>query len=204
MDINSPMLPAGWEARVNSAGRTYYVDHNTQTNTWDDPRLPPLPARWERRLTSSGKEHFVDHNTRTTTRDDPKPKPLDTDTGVDQGPSLPSGWEKCFTSSGEEYFVDHNTETITWEDPMPKLLDTNTSCLMCRIRPKNSQFGFCGLECRLNARKLAPLLLAIHRGHATFTMVESKFQQSWKAGTPCPSVKRVYRVVESSESIDSY
>jgi len=35
-------------------------------------------------------------------------------------------------------------------------------------------------------------------------MVENKFQQSWKAGTPCPNIKSVYRVVESSESIDSY
>ena len=34
--------------------------------------------------------------------------------------------------------------------------------------------------------------------------VENKFRQSWKAGTPCPNVKSVYRVVESSDSIDSY
>jgi len=198
------MLPAGWETRVNSAGRTYYVDHNTQTNTWDDPRLPPLPAKWERRLTSGGKPYFVDHNTKTTTWDDPTPKPLDADTGVDQGPSLPSGWEKRITSSGEEYFVDHNTKTTTWDDPRLKPLDTTTSCLMCRISPKNGQFDFCGLQCRLNARRFAPLLLPIHRGHATFTMVESKFQESWKAGATCPSVKSVYRVVESSASIDSY
>ena len=33
-------IPAGWEMRVNDSGRVYYVDHNTQSTTWDDPRLP--------------------------------------------------------------------------------------------------------------------------------------------------------------------
>jgi hypothetical protein len=41
---------------------------------------------------------------------------------------------------------------------------------MCCIRPKNSRFDFCGLACLLDARKLAPLLLAIPRDHVTFTM----------------------------------
>ena len=31
--IHQP-LPPGWERRVNSAGRVYYVDHNTQTTSW--------------------------------------------------------------------------------------------------------------------------------------------------------------------------
>lgn len=33
-------LPAGWEMRVTQSGRVYFVDHNTRTTTWDDPRLP--------------------------------------------------------------------------------------------------------------------------------------------------------------------
>jgi len=35
-------LPAGWEARYNPNGRAYFVDHNTKTTTWDDPRLPSV------------------------------------------------------------------------------------------------------------------------------------------------------------------
>jgi hypothetical protein len=31
-------LPAGWEQRWNSEGRIFFVDHNTQTTTWNDPR----------------------------------------------------------------------------------------------------------------------------------------------------------------------
>ncbi|KAJ8343542.1 hypothetical protein SKAU_G00308710 [Synaphobranchus kaupii] len=32
-------LPAGWEERVHSDGRMFYIDHNTKTTQWDDPRL---------------------------------------------------------------------------------------------------------------------------------------------------------------------
>jgi E3 ubiquitin-protein ligase NEDD4 len=34
-------LPSGWEMRLTSTGRVYFVDHNTRTTSWDDPRLPP-------------------------------------------------------------------------------------------------------------------------------------------------------------------
>ncbi|KAF9533161.1 hypothetical protein CPB83DRAFT_903141 [Crepidotus variabilis] len=34
-------LPSGWEMRLTSTGRVYFVDHNTRTTAWDDPRLPP-------------------------------------------------------------------------------------------------------------------------------------------------------------------
>jgi E3 ubiquitin-protein ligase NEDD4 len=30
-------LPPGWERRVDNLGRTYYVDHNTRTTTWNRP-----------------------------------------------------------------------------------------------------------------------------------------------------------------------
>ncbi|KAF4576917.1 hypothetical protein EYR36_004901 [Pleurotus pulmonarius] len=33
-------LPSGWEMRITSAERIYFVDHNTRTTSWDDPRLP--------------------------------------------------------------------------------------------------------------------------------------------------------------------
>ena len=33
-------LPSGWEMRLTSTARVYFVDHNTETTTWDDPRLP--------------------------------------------------------------------------------------------------------------------------------------------------------------------
>ncbi|GAA5877383.1 hypothetical protein JCM16303_003311 [Sporobolomyces ruberrimus] len=35
-------LPAGWERRETPRGRSYFVDHNTKTTSWDDPRVPSL------------------------------------------------------------------------------------------------------------------------------------------------------------------
>ncbi|XP_055542081.1 E3 ubiquitin-protein ligase Nedd-4-like isoform X2 [Wyeomyia smithii] len=32
-------LPEGWEERVHSDGRTFFIDHNTRATQWDDPRL---------------------------------------------------------------------------------------------------------------------------------------------------------------------
>jgi hypothetical protein len=78
--------------RTTAEGRPYFVDHNTRTTTWVDPRrqqyistigpgsnlqvqvqpvssLGPLPSGWEMRLTSTGRVYFVDHNTKTTTWD---------------------------------------------------------------------------------------------------------------------------------------
>jgi E3 ubiquitin-protein ligase NEDD4 len=33
-------LPSGWEMRLTNTARVYFVDHNTKTTTWEDPRLP--------------------------------------------------------------------------------------------------------------------------------------------------------------------
>lgn len=39
-NANMGPLPSGWEMRLTSNSRVYFVDHNTRTTTWDDPRLP--------------------------------------------------------------------------------------------------------------------------------------------------------------------
>ncbi|XP_078525648.1 NEDD4-like E3 ubiquitin-protein ligase WWP2 isoform X2 [Lissotriton helveticus] len=77
---NDPLgpLPSGWEKRQDN-GRVYYVNHNTRTTQWEDPRTqgmiqePALPPGWEMKYTSEGVRYFVDHNTRTTTFKDPRP-----------------------------------------------------------------------------------------------------------------------------------
>lgn len=38
-------LPPGWERRVDNLGRTYYVDHNTRTTTWNRPTYVLLLTR---------------------------------------------------------------------------------------------------------------------------------------------------------------
>ena len=34
-----PALPLGWEQRTHASGQLFFVDHNTCTTSWDDPRL---------------------------------------------------------------------------------------------------------------------------------------------------------------------
>jgi len=36
-------LPSGWEMRLTSTSRIYFIDHNTKATTWDDPRGANVP-----------------------------------------------------------------------------------------------------------------------------------------------------------------
>eukprot|EP00127_Corallochytrium_limacisporum_P005528 Clim_evm45s207 gene=Clim_evmTU45s207 len=95
-DAKYQALPAGWEVRCMPDGRVFFVDHNTKTTTWTDPRLHqdkkgqahgggatgtrsshtkqlgPLEPGWEERRMPDGRIFFVDHNTRTTQWEDPR------------------------------------------------------------------------------------------------------------------------------------
>ncbi|XP_078491561.1 NEDD4-like E3 ubiquitin-protein ligase WWP1 [Ciona intestinalis] len=72
------VLPKGWERRVEANGRVYFVNHNTRTTQWEDPRTQgmineePMPQGWEMRFTNEGVRYFVDHNTKQTTFTDPR------------------------------------------------------------------------------------------------------------------------------------
>ncbi|XP_051466382.1 NEDD4-like E3 ubiquitin-protein ligase WWP1 isoform X1 [Apus apus] len=137
-------LPPGWEQRKDPHGRTYYVDHNTRTTTWERPQ--PLPPGWERRVDDRGRVYYVDHNTRTTTWQRPT---MESVRNFEQWQSqrnqlqgamqqfnqrylysasmlsaendplgpLPPGWERRVDSNDRVYFVNHNTKTTQWEDP---------------------------------------------------------------------------------------
>ena len=97
-------LPAGWEERYTPEGRPYYVDHNTRTTTWVDPRRQTII----RVMGPNG----------ATTKAQPQ--------SISQLGPLPSGWEMRLTSTARIYFVDHNTKTTTWDDPrLPSSLDQN-------------------------------------------------------------------------------
>ncbi|XP_071958251.1 E3 ubiquitin-protein ligase Su(dx)-like [Antedon mediterranea] len=136
-------LPPGWEMRTDQQGRTYYVDHNAHTTTWERPQ--PLPQGWERRHDPQGRIYYVDHNTRSTTWQRPTNDsvrsyqewqlqherlrsqvaqqrnsrlylPGVVDSSDPLGP-LPQGWEKRIDQHGRIYFVNHLTRTTQWEDP---------------------------------------------------------------------------------------
>nr|XP_058899547.1 NEDD4-like E3 ubiquitin-protein ligase WWP1 isoform X3 [Kogia breviceps] len=143
-NASTETLPSGWEQRKDPHGRTYYVDHNTRTTTWERPQ--PLPPGWERRVDDRGRVYYVDHNTRTTTWQRPT---MESVRNFEQWQSqrnqlqgamqqfnqrylysasmlaaendpygpLPPGWEKRVDSTDRVYFVNHNTKTTQWEDP---------------------------------------------------------------------------------------
>jgi len=99
-------LPAGWEQRHTPEGRPYFVDHNTRTTTWVDPRRQQYIRMYGN---SNG-------NGNSSIQTQP----------VSQLGALPSGWEMRLTNTARVYFVDHNTKTTTWDDPrLPSSLDQN-------------------------------------------------------------------------------
>ncbi|XP_053203267.1 E3 ubiquitin-protein ligase NEDD4-like isoform X2 [Panonychus citri] len=88
-------LPEGWSMQLAPNGRTFYIDHNTKTTTWINPR--------------NGKPS-------------PQPRPQvsaspSMGTSIDDVGSLPDGWEERVHSDGRIFFIDHNTKTTQWEDP---------------------------------------------------------------------------------------
>ncbi|KAF9934504.1 hypothetical protein BGZ75_007542 [Mortierella antarctica] len=100
----SGALPAGWEQRLTPEGRPYYVDHNTRSTTWVDPRRQQYVRVSDPRSSTS----------QVAVQQQP----------VSQLGALPSGWEMRLTSTARVYFVDHNTKTTTWDDPrLPSSLD---------------------------------------------------------------------------------
>lgn len=97
-------LPGGWEQRHTPEGRAFFVDHNTRTTTWVDPRRQQYIRMYGNNAAG------------TTIQQQP----------VSQLGPLPSGWEMRLTNTARVYFVDHNTKTTTWDDPrLPSSLDQN-------------------------------------------------------------------------------
>ncbi|KDQ18456.1 hypothetical protein BOTBODRAFT_63405 [Botryobasidium botryosum FD-172 SS1] len=132
-------LPAGWEERHTPEGRPYYVDHNTRTTTWVDPRRQHVTVS----VAPNGTQLSI------------QPTP------VSQLGPLPSGWEMRLTSTARVYFVDHNTKTTTWDDPrLPSSLDANVpqykrdfrrKLIYFRSQPAlRSQPGNCQIKVRRN------------------------------------------------------
>ncbi|XP_066132284.1 E3 ubiquitin-protein ligase NEDD4 isoform X2 [Saccopteryx bilineata] len=82
-------LPKGWEVRHAPNGRPFFIDHNTKTTTWEDPRLK-ISAH-------------------------PRGKPS-LDSSNDLGP-LPPGWEERTHTDGRIFYINHNIKRTQWEDP---------------------------------------------------------------------------------------
>ncbi|XP_065918964.1 E3 ubiquitin-protein ligase NEDD4-like isoform X2 [Dysidea avara] len=72
-------LPPGWELRKAPDGRTFFIDHNTRTTTWEHPQRhsasrEPLPSEWEAGHLPDGRIFYMNRVTKETQWADPRIK----------------------------------------------------------------------------------------------------------------------------------
>lgn len=90
------VLPAGWSQQIAETGRIFFIDHNSRTTTWVDPRTgKPSPSQQG--------EHNARSNTSRATHG--KISAVD-----DLGP-LPAGWEERVHRDGRIFFINHSKLT---------------------------------------------------------------------------------------------
>lgn len=80
-------LPAGWSMAKTPTGQAYFINHVTQTTTWEDPR-----------------KMLLDHQN-------------DNLNDGYRSLALPVGWTENKNGNGEVYFINHNSRSTQWEDP---------------------------------------------------------------------------------------
>uniref|UniRef100_A0A8C8D4Z3 Membrane-associated guanylate kinase, WW and PDZ domain-containing protein 3 n=1 Tax=Oncorhynchus tshawytscha TaxID=74940 RepID=A0A8C8D4Z3_ONCTS len=107
-DESQEPLPKTWEMAYTETGMVYFIDHNTKTTTWLDPRLakkakPPekcedgeLPYGWEKIEDPQYGTYYVDHINQKTQFENPvleakRKLSLDTPSSGQQGATTPSG-----------------------------------------------------------------------------------------------------------------
>ncbi|XP_075714082.1 E3 ubiquitin-protein ligase NEDD4 isoform X2 [Rhinoderma darwinii] len=103
-------LPPGWEEKQDEKGRSYYIDHNTRTTTWERP-VSQMPLPVEMSQTSPTQNFPSGHHQQSPAYESIKPI-------VDQDQEfLPKGWEMRHAPNGRPFFINHITKTTTWENP---------------------------------------------------------------------------------------
>ncbi|KAM4610930.1 membrane-associated guanylate kinase, WW and PDZ domain-containing protein 3a isoform 2-T2 [Polymixia lowei] len=106
-DESQEPLPKNWEMAYTETGMVYFIDHNTKTTTWLDPRLakkakPPekcddgeLPYGWEKIEDPQYGTYYVDHINQKTQFENPvleakRKLSVDTSTSSQQPPAMPA------------------------------------------------------------------------------------------------------------------
>uniref|UniRef100_A0AAQ4RIX7 Membrane-associated guanylate kinase, WW and PDZ domain-containing protein 1 n=1 Tax=Gasterosteus aculeatus aculeatus TaxID=481459 RepID=A0AAQ4RIX7_GASAC len=83
------ILPDNWEMAYTESGEVYFIDHNTKTTSWIDPRCMDKPQ-----------------------------KPLEECEDDGTFRELPPGWEKIDDPVYGVYYVDHINRKTQYENPM--------------------------------------------------------------------------------------
>ncbi|XP_076340633.1 transcriptional coactivator YAP1-like isoform X2 [Tachypleus tridentatus] len=101
--IDDVPLPPGWEMARTPSGQRYFLNHETKTTTWEDPRKAVnisslLGSRSSNPPVSSSGGNLPPVYVQSL------------------GP-LPDGWEQATTPEGEVYFINHKERITSWFDP---------------------------------------------------------------------------------------
>lgn len=110
MDELGP-LPPGWEQARTSEGQIYFLNHITQTTTWEDPRKSVQSSSQ-----STGRAELLASSPHPSTSPQPHSGKSTSASTAALGP-LPDGWEQACTAEGEVYFINHQAKTTSWFDP---------------------------------------------------------------------------------------
>ncbi|TWW64782.1 Membrane-associated guanylate kinase, WW and PDZ domain-containing protein 2 [Takifugu flavidus] len=102
-------LPDNWEMAYTEKGEVYFIDHNTKTTSWLDPRLakkakPPEECKDDGGGRTRGGIGSELINVRRTAPED--------------GSELPYGWEKIDDPIYGSYYVDHINRRTQFENPV--------------------------------------------------------------------------------------
>ncbi|XP_037089446.1 LOW QUALITY PROTEIN: transcriptional coactivator YAP1-A-like, partial [Pollicipes pollicipes] len=127
-------LPDGWERACTAQGLTYFINHVTQTTTWEDPRKKPSQGSLAGQPGAASSQPASAPGAPPTApagpagaapgaQEAPPPPPPPSQQqqpaaagGQALGP-LPDGWDRAETEEGEVYFINHQTRVTSWFDP---------------------------------------------------------------------------------------
>lgn len=82
-------LPSGWQQARTNRGEVYFINHNTRTTCWDDPRLPLVPTYLARIKSTGVNNNCLSH---TDSQNGPVTNPSNsfiTNTPGNQSPGIP-------------------------------------------------------------------------------------------------------------------
>ncbi|TGZ55062.1 hypothetical protein CRM22_010496 [Opisthorchis felineus] len=164
-------LPAGWQVARTAGGRRFFINHNEQRTTWDDPRT--------HRSTSQG-------NVGSLLKQDAERHSM-----KDLGP-LPPGWEERVHTNGRIFYINHNARTTQWEDPR---LERLGGPAVPYSRNYKQKYDFFRSRLRSPRDPQAKLELRIARP----TIFEDSFRQIYGIKKPEYLMHRCIRQVISNE-----
>ncbi|XP_072886655.1 membrane-associated guanylate kinase, WW and PDZ domain-containing protein 3a isoform X3 [Hemitrygon akajei] len=109
-------LPSNWEMAYTDSGMIYFIDHNTKTTTWLDPRLAKK-AKPPEECNEGGTDSLLGHGSMGTTSCPPVSRPSGHSTSVGLY-ELPYGWEKISDPVYGFYYIDHVNQRTQFENPV--------------------------------------------------------------------------------------